>query len=234
MILTETEMKEAILRLVDKYYGTGIKKSVTRNGHMNNYKNIPNSIEFVKDEEFDEIAAKEMLMQFADMLAPKMKLDSPKVMDIINTMTRNASNFLDSYTSKLPQIMREAVVVDFINYFSGQYGIDLAFYTRDLNTKVDTLLPSPMPYVPNLNRSPNGFTLIELMITVAIVGILASFIYTGVTSPNTHSGTQSEYNVGIKGISSTICIKGYSFVQGASGTVTQIIDSSGKGIPCNN
>lgn len=238
MIYTEEAMREAMLVYLRSYHNLGIKKSVIRNGHMNDYKYTPHSIEFITDKNFDEDVIQFMLIQFIDMTIPKMKLDSPKIMDILNALTNNASNFLNTHKTTIPQVIKEAVVVDFINYVASQFRVDLAYYTSDLNTVKEDKLPKPGRYVPNLNLSQYGFTLIELIIALALVSILVTFIESRIKKSNTDSGTLTEYtvsesNVGVTDISETRCIKGYSFVQGSSGTVTQIMDSNGKGIPCS-
>ena len=75
-------------------------------------------------------------------------------------------------------------------------------------------MPLPKQTVNKLCNK--GFTLIELMVVLAIIGIGGTMLYkTFMMSPNTH-----------------FCIKGYSFVQGSYGSVTQILDNNGKGIPC--
>jgi prepilin-type N-terminal cleavage/methylation domain-containing protein len=65
-----------------------------------------------------------------------------------------------------------------------------------------------------------GFTIIELMIVVAIIGIIVSVAVPAVT------GKKSQYLLA----PATQCIGGYTFTN--RNTPVQIIDNNGKGIPC--
>lgn len=82
-----------------------------------------------------------------------------------------------------------------------------------------------------MNATPwyrqGGFTLIELMIVIAIIAILLSLLFgfIGVGSTNAQWG--------INGLTETRCIDGYTFVIGARGQPTQVLDSFGKGVPCH-
>lgn len=61
-----------------------------------------------------------------------------------------------------------------------------------------------------------GFTVIELLIVIAIVGILAAVIFPAVTGPR--DGTR--------------CVSGFKFTDQYRHSV-QVLDEQGHGIPCN-
>lgn len=73
-----------------------------------------------------------------------------------------------------------------------------------------------------------GFTLIELMIVIAIIGIVAAIALGPVAGRNTNSN----YTYGINGISEERCISGFKFVVGQRGYMTQILDQNGHGVTC--
>jgi prepilin-type N-terminal cleavage/methylation domain-containing protein len=60
-----------------------------------------------------------------------------------------------------------------------------------------------------------GFTLIELMIVIAILGIVGSIIYPAITGD---VGTRKDHK----------CIAGYAFTYSGN----QIMSETGKGVPC--
>jgi prepilin-type N-terminal cleavage/methylation domain-containing protein len=74
----------------------------------------------------------------------------------------------------------------------------------------------------------NGFTLIELMIVIAIVGILFAIFLSGTSfvAPGT------TLSFGTNGAVETRCINDFSFVVGADGGARQIVDSAGNGVHC--
>lgn len=128
---TEATMKEALVAYLDKYVANGITKSLKANRHMNDYKDTPQSVKFIKDRELEEVYAKEMLVQFIDHVTPKIKLDSPTTGDIVFTLARNTP-FIDKCNIDLPKVMKEAVIIDFTNYVGVCCGMDLAMYTSDI------------------------------------------------------------------------------------------------------
>jgi len=98
---------------------------------MNDYEGSLNSVDFIKDEEFLGDIAEEMLTEFVEYATPLMKLDSPNAGDIVLGLSR-LTPFVDTYKGKLPKKVREAVIVDFVNYVGVCCGIDLAMYTSDI------------------------------------------------------------------------------------------------------
>jgi type II secretory pathway pseudopilin PulG len=73
----------------------------------------------------------------------------------------------------------------------------------------------------------NGYTIIELMILIVIASIVV-IIVASFVSTNKNSST-----FGINGVTETRCIDGYKFVIGSDHQPRQIMDSFGKGVPCN-
>tara|TARA_R100000656_G_scaffold57614_1_gene45066 strand:- start:446 stop:679 length:234 start_codon:yes stop_codon:yes gene_type:complete len=72
-----------------------------------------------------------------------------------------------------------------------------------------------------------GFTLIELMIVVTMVGILAAAvipIFFG-------SGSSGRVQYTMTGAVEEVCLGGHKFVK-THRDVTQVLDDQGKGIPC--
>ena len=76
-------------------------------------------------------------------------------------------------------------------------------------------------------RYNKGFTLIELMIVIAMIAIMAAILL-----PLIFSATKTGATFGANGMTETRCIEGYKFVVGQSGTVSQMMDGQGNGIPC--
>lgn len=75
-----------------------------------------------------------------------------------------------------------------------------------------------------------GFTLIELMIVIAILGILASLVIGVAGSTNGNSSI----SFGVNGMTEVRCIDGYKFVIGDQGQARQVMDEYGKGLRCGN
>lgn len=73
----------------------------------------------------------------------------------------------------------------------------------------------------------NGFTLIELMIVVAIIGILTALIFPWIGSSD--SNVSHSWRTGSV---ESRCIEGYKFLVGQRSSPAQILDAQGHGIPC--
>jgi prepilin-type N-terminal cleavage/methylation domain-containing protein len=82
-------------------------------------------------------------------------------------------------------------------------------------------------------KSQNGFTLIELMIVIAICCILGSIIFAGVNGAQHGDAVSWGYN----GIVETRCIEGTKVLVSDGGRyggtdITQLLDAEGHPIPC--
>lgn len=73
-----------------------------------------------------------------------------------------------------------------------------------------------------------GFTLIEMMIVVVMVGIVATMVMGAIGSANGNSNI----SWGVNGMTESRCIEGYKFIINQDGHTRQILDELGKGVKC--
>lgn len=74
----------------------------------------------------------------------------------------------------------------------------------------------------------NGYTLIEILILVIITAVI--IVIFSILIRSAMNGDTTTW--GINGYTETRCIDGYKFVIGSDHQPRQIMDSFGKGVPC--
>jgi len=59
-----------------------------------------------------------------------------KTIEVIDSLCDCANDFIKAYKNEgVEQKIIDAIIVDFVNYFSAQYCVDLAMYTSDLRNR---------------------------------------------------------------------------------------------------
>lgn len=76
-------------------------------------------------------------------------------------------------------------------------------------------------------RRAGGYTLIELLLALALIAVIAA----GAVTVLRDWGSDS-ISLGIHGVVETRCVSGLRVVVGQSGSVQQLLDEKGGGIPC--
>lgn len=71
-----------------------------------------------------------------------------------------------------------------------------------------------------------GFTLIELMIVIAIIGVLAALIQGHINDDGSTQNVNLIYT-------ETHCVEGYKYLVQDSGMPVRMLDDEGKGLKCN-
>jgi hypothetical protein len=92
-----------------------------------------------------------------------------KTMDVIDSLCDNANAFvLECENTGIEQNIINAIIVDFVNYFSGQYGVDLAMYTDDLTVsdKRRKINIDKSVITPNLHRIKDKYNNIGIIESV--------------------------------------------------------------------
>lgn len=88
-----------------------------------------------------------------------------------------------------------------------------------------------------MGQKQDGFTLVEMIIALAIIFIAASFVYTGVTTikgkyaPSESNAKENYDSSYFDNNPKKSCVGGFYFAVGPSSS-TQILDEKGHGIPC--
>lgn len=83
-------------------------------------------------------------------------------------------------------------------------------------------------------KKVKGFTLIEVMIVIAIIGILAAILIPVLAGDTKHTPTKSTVSYGVGGVVETRCIDGYRFIIGGQdSSVRQVMDAFGRGVKCD-
>lgn len=79
-----------------------------------------------------------------------------------------------------------------------------------------------------------GFTMVEVFITVTIVGVLIGFGVMVFSVGKTMLDGNANVSLGINGLTESRCIEGYKFILDQDGRSRQILNEFGKGVACDN
>lgn len=111
-MLNKAKLKSELHRYTD----IGIYKSVARNAHMNEV-----------EDDFDDRKAIAFLEGFVERIDIN---EQPSIG--LRKLVGEAKNHRKSLYMQMPQVVVDAVLVDYINFVAASYGIDYALYTRDI------------------------------------------------------------------------------------------------------
>jgi len=125
VIYTKETMQESLEGYLMLYKELGLKKMLSHAKPTNDY----------QDEDFDENLALDLLNEFIKASVPLINKINPHVNDILFGMT-NGIAFLNDYETTLPENIKEALVVDLINYIGGAHGIEIVLMTKDIPTEL--------------------------------------------------------------------------------------------------